>query len=409
MGTDRAGATQEAASGAANAARSRRRGRRRRLVAVGRGLLVAVAFQVLAFQAPATGSAAGGALPLAATTPVPDAAPELEAALLAASNRARAAAGLPELAQDEGLARAARSHAQAMARLGYFSHGSPDPAKDSLVERLASAGSPLVSVGENIAMLGTPGGAAEAAARAVDGWLASPGHRANLLRPAFDRVGFGSAFDASGRLLVVQDLGGGALTLLSATVVASSRTVAELRLELWSEAEQEVAITLGGGAAPSRRLPAGASLLTLTSVAEQPVQLLAGVGLGDGRFVVQDAGWLDPIASSYRPDPYVPRERLSVTSAQVARRAERGARLTLRYEPPSAGTLALFLGGMHRPEATVSPGVLELFLPNTEGLVTVGVGVAGDGGSVELIHRFHVDASLPFPTLLAGPAPASGP
>ncbi len=346
-------------------------------------------------------------LPLSTSVAATPAQPLLEAALLAASNAARGSHGLEPLRPDEGLARSARAHAAEMAQLNYFSHSSPVPANATLQARLARHGSPLVAVGENLARLGLPGTAENAASRAIDGWLASPGHRANLLRTEFDRVGFGVATAADGSLMIVQDLGSEGVELLGATIVSSSRTITEVRLDLWSDAATDAVLSFGGEPTPSTRLPAGRSQQVLSTEAQQTVQLLAGVGLGDGRFVVADAGWVDPVTNTFAPDPSTPRQHLRIESASVSRRSEQGVRLSLRYQPLPRGEFALFVDGVHQPDARTAPGVLEIFLPRSRSAVTVGVGLGEPGGSVRVLHRFHLDASMPYANLQAGALPAA--
>lgn len=64
-------------------------------------------------------------------------------------------------------------------------------------------------LGEDLAW--APPGAA-AAGRIVRAWLASPEHRANLLRPGFERIGIGTARGTfagqPGAVLVTADFGG---------------------------------------------------------------------------------------------------------------------------------------------------------------------------------------------------------
>lgn len=104
-----------------------------------------------------------------------------EAALLKEMNRVRAAHGLPPLRFDSHLERAARAHTRRMLATGAFSHG----AFSSRMLRFDVRGR---LAGENLAW----GSGAEGTARAiVSAWLASPEHRANLLRQTFTRVGVG--------------------------------------------------------------------------------------------------------------------------------------------------------------------------------------------------------------------------
>jgi uncharacterized protein YkwD len=116
--------------------------------------------------------------------------------LLSAINEARAAHGLTPLRLDRRLQRAARAHSSDMVRRNYFAHG-------PFVSRLSRFGVRGPRVGENLAW-GVGAGADPR--RIVQQWLASPKHRANLLRPGFRRVGVGlraGAFAGYGNALVI--------------------------------------------------------------------------------------------------------------------------------------------------------------------------------------------------------------
>jgi uncharacterized protein YkwD len=102
-----------------------------------------------------------------------------ESSLLREMNRVRAEHGLGRLSADTHLERAARAHSREMIGSNVFQHGafSSRMAQFKVAGRLA---------GENLAW-GT--GARGTAQGIVAAWLASPEHRANLLRPSFTRVG----------------------------------------------------------------------------------------------------------------------------------------------------------------------------------------------------------------------------
>ena len=344
-------------------------------------------------------------LPLPAQEPIPAAEPALEAALLTATNAARVDHGLAPLTQDEGLARAAREHAAEMAKLGYFSHGSPVAAHDTLQKRLALAGCPLTDVAENIVMLARPGDTRAAGRQAVDDWLHSPPHRKNLLNGAYDRVGFGAARDARGELFVVQDFGSEPVPLVGYTLVRASRVVSEVHLRVRASRATQALFHLGSDAPVTRDLPAGASTVVLATDAEGSVPVVVGIPLGSNDFVVDDAGRVDLVHGRFTAQAGQPRTVVSLTGASVQQRAERGARLTLRYAPPSGTTLALFLQGSFQPSARVGAGAFALFLPDTLGVATLEVGISGSGNAVAIEHRFHVDPGAATPTLLAGQAP----
>jgi uncharacterized protein YkwD len=113
--------------------------------------------------------------------PAPARPSRAEADLLRAVNQTRAQYGLAPVHVDPTLERAARAHSAAMLRSGSFGHG-------DFARRLTSFGARGPAVGENLAWgvgsRGTPAGV-------IQGWLASPSHRANLLRPGFRRIGIG--------------------------------------------------------------------------------------------------------------------------------------------------------------------------------------------------------------------------
>ena len=95
------------------------------------------------------------------------------------------AAGLPPLAVDALLTNAAQAHSADMVARAFYSHTSPDGSEPW--HRAAAAGSTRRTIGENIAC------GQRSAAEVVQGWMDSPGHRANILKPAFTHIGVGFA------------------------------------------------------------------------------------------------------------------------------------------------------------------------------------------------------------------------
>jgi len=112
-----------------------------------------------------------------------------ERALLDLNNAFRQGQGRLSLAWDAGLARAARAHAADVAASGRFDHmtaeGYGPAARVGLLARdLVGA------AGENIAMRRNASGEVRPG-QIHDQWRTSPGHRANLLAPGFNHVGYG--------------------------------------------------------------------------------------------------------------------------------------------------------------------------------------------------------------------------
>ena len=105
-----------------------------------------------------------------------------EASLLSTINTVRKSRGLAPLRVDYRLTRAARGHSADMMHRQYFAHG-------SLAARAVHVGARGPRFGENLAWA-----TGITAQWTVDHWLASPSHRAVLLRPGFRRVGIGVVF-----------------------------------------------------------------------------------------------------------------------------------------------------------------------------------------------------------------------
>ena len=90
--------------------------------------------------------------------------------------------GLGALAWDERLVAVARTHSEEMFKLKYFSHESP--VAGSPFDRLMAAHVSYTRAGENLAY-------AQSVAVAHRALMDSPGHRENILRPEFTRIGIG--------------------------------------------------------------------------------------------------------------------------------------------------------------------------------------------------------------------------
>jgi uncharacterized protein YkwD len=125
-----------------------------------------------------------------------------ETGLLRAVNATRAAHGLGTLQVDSTLTLAARSHSRDMLRGNYFAHG-------AFTARMLGFHVQGAFAGENLAW---GNGAYASAGTIVSEWLASPEHRANLLRPGFTRIGIGATqgtfLGRSGATVLTADFAG---------------------------------------------------------------------------------------------------------------------------------------------------------------------------------------------------------
>ncbi|HXG86555.1 MAG TPA: CvpA family protein [Pyrinomonadaceae bacterium] len=133
-------------------------------------------------------------LPFKVESPRPR--PDLEAEMLELVNRERAANGIKPLAADPEMTEIARKHSADMFARGYFSHFTPE--NKSPFDRMREDAARYTIAGENLALAPT-------LSIAHTGLMNSPGHRANILRPQFGRVGIGVLDGGRRGLMISQE------------------------------------------------------------------------------------------------------------------------------------------------------------------------------------------------------------
>ncbi len=123
----------------------------------------------------------------------------LERLIVDEINGVRADHGLVALTPNEALREVARAHSETMAREGLMGHRAPDGSMPA--DRMRAAGIGFRLSGENVARslrgLGSTRGV-------IEGWMASPGHRRNILTPDFRETAIGIAVAADGAVYVTQ-------------------------------------------------------------------------------------------------------------------------------------------------------------------------------------------------------------
>jgi uncharacterized protein YkwD len=125
---------------------------------------------------------------------------EIERRAFEQTNLVRIKNGLVPFVWDDEISRLARDHSENMSRLGFFSHVSPDGRK--LPDRARAAGIRRYSViGENIAY---NHGYADPGALAVERWMLSPKHRANILSSEFRAMAIGTYVAPDGSVYLTQ-------------------------------------------------------------------------------------------------------------------------------------------------------------------------------------------------------------
>ena len=148
------------------------------------------------------------------TTPSPSA-PSTAPSTLAAKesrifdliNAERRRQGLPALVYNPQLDRMAKIQAQNMARFQKMAHVIPESDLPTLTDRARDSGYPYARLAENVA-LGYP-----SAETVVEGWMASKGHRANILQRDVEETGIGIARSSAGGLYYCQVFGRRLLSL----------------------------------------------------------------------------------------------------------------------------------------------------------------------------------------------------
>jgi len=136
----------------------------------------------------------------AATAPTLEQASDIERHAFEETNRARLKNGLLPFVWDADLCRMARAHSENMGRHNFFSHVTPEGQR--LKDRAQAAGIlRFTLIGENIAYnLGydDPG------TFAVERWMLSPKHRANILDEHFNAMAVGTFVAPDGSVYLTQ-------------------------------------------------------------------------------------------------------------------------------------------------------------------------------------------------------------
>lgn len=199
--------------------------------------------------------------------------------LLAAANQDRAARGLRPVRLDEHLTLAARLHAFQMADHQTISH--QFDGERELATRAGDAGAHFSLVTENVAE-------APNSAQIHDLWMASAGHRANLLDPQVDSVGI-AVVQKGRQLYAVEDF---ARTVAKLSLDQQEARVGEMLLDAGlrldgSKADARQTCTMSSGYVGSRQ-PLFVMRFSASSLDRLPEQLTSR--LGSGKYRVAEVG-----------------------------------------------------------------------------------------------------------------------
>ncbi|MFO8150488.1 MAG: CAP domain-containing protein [Trueperaceae bacterium] len=310
--------------------------------------------------------------------------PDLVAALHVAANEARAVHGVQATVWDEGLARAARQHAAELAARNVLDHLGLEPDRRTVADRLARVGSPYATHAENLAAV-PPG--LDTARATVDGWLESPGHRANLLAHDFDRAGYGTALGADGTVFVTQVLAHAAWIPLDWSTTLFEVDTVRLTLEL-AVAEPTTVLVDIDGAQAQPAFDAGTRAWATDVAPDGPWEVVIGIpGTTPGRFTIDDAGSVSRDGGWFPDDGRGrPREVVRVRSVSLEHRVRDVVRLRLALPTPAA---QLVVGAYQLPGANRGDGLIEAEFELTDGAeLIVGLAEPGDDGTLAVRHRW---------------------
>lgn len=121
---------------------------------------------------------------------------ELEKEVIRLVNSERAKAGRAALTENSDLSHVARLKSEDFVNKNYFSHNSPT--YGTPFEMLRFFGIKYSAAAENIAS------GQKTAAEAMNTWMNSSGHRANILSSTYNQIGVGVAKDKNGKLYWTQ-------------------------------------------------------------------------------------------------------------------------------------------------------------------------------------------------------------
>jgi len=142
------------------------------------------------------------------------------AQLLAGTNAQRAAAGLSPLTLNDQLSAAAAAKASDMFAKNYWAHNSPSGATPW--DFIVGSGYRYTVAGENLAKNFSTSQAV------VDAWMASPTHRANVVKPNYKEVGFAvvnGVLNGEETTLVVQMFGASGAPIAHITPTTAPKQV----------------------------------------------------------------------------------------------------------------------------------------------------------------------------------------
>ena len=313
----------------------------------------------------------------------------IESQLLAATNRVRRQAGLKDLILDPKLTLAARHHAKEMSELNYFSHQSPTPASKTPAMRLARAGSAVVSMGENLALVHQD----DIANSSINGWMNSPGHRKNLLNPNFSHVGFGTAKNNHGMEIVVQVLADEPFELVAAEVRDTVQDAHEVVAIVSVSKSAKYIFEIAGELQDTQFLQTGTHELHFITNEKGMVSIQAGiVSSNENSYITQDSGWINVSNNQFQVDEIASKQYLRLLKVSSSPIKNRINEVFFVFDGIDNQELAAFINDEYVPNIMTPQGYVHLSVPAKLKDPEISIGIAV-GQNVTIPYLFTLDTS----------------
>ncbi len=313
----------------------------------------------------------------------------LETALLNETNLVRQKNGLSRLEFDPQLALAARQHALEMATLNYFSHQSPTAASKTPAMRVARAGSAVVAIGENLALV-QPGNVAKAS---IEGWMNSPAHRENLLNPQYTHVGFGTATNKHGMEIAVQVFAIEPFNIIGSEVRETVQDNYIISIVVSVKQSAEYVLEIAGEFHEAGYLQAGTQELKFPSTEKGLVAIQIGVLNSEGNsYITQDSGWLNLANNSFQIDDIASKQYLEILGVSARAQRSRVNEIFLILKNVGNYQLAAFINQTYMDNILTPQGYIHLTIANDLTNPEISVGII-EGNQVNLPYVFVLDNS----------------
>ncbi len=184
---------------------------------------------------------------------------QMEKEIIDATNEKRREHGIETLSADPMLMTAARQHSQNMARQQTLSHTLDGKSVEARVKGLDYK---YLAIGENVSF-NQPD-----AQSVVEGWMKSPGHRANILNANYTQIGVGVTADDQGRQYFTQVFGR----------PQSAGATAKASFTISNQTNAPVEVTMPGQASKTIVPPNASGVFQVGGMGELPKLLLRSGG-----------------------------------------------------------------------------------------------------------------------------------